>query len=699
MRYIILTIGLIGFAGISFAQNLSSSVTAEKIEDLVSTNDYDELNPIYSAEGNVLYFSRLDHAENNFGKKNSQDIWSSDLQKDSSWSTPERLKGEINNSQYNNALAVFDEGTAILVSGRYTKKGNWYDRGLTIFKRSEGKEWHISQEINVPKFRNINDGDIMKATLKNGVLVVSASKSFRGTNNKLYISRQKENGRWSKLKKLKMSGFENGDNYYAPRLTTKADTLFFASNDGHDLNIYYVNLIQLLDKKGKDSVAFYPANEINTKHNEQFISLNDDGEIAFFSSDRDGTWDIYKVRRFENERYVKYYGKLVNQYKNDVLDQKYHGKLNLLEVSADGDTTDYEPLMLSFDSTSGEFEFQVPFGKQIVAFGSADNFDSDTTVLDTRGKYEYEEHNRDLFLKPIMFADLKGQILDSATNQPLEIPENVVPTVYVNDNSYPKASIDSSMTFDDVRLALGYEYDLAIVIDGYDSIPVKLDLTNQDSYKDTTINLYVRKKPDPYFHVKFELYSSADSFEIKADRKVMAHGEVLDDSTKGKSYFYLNTTSGGETPVKIHVHGYEDYIDTLSLGFVQGQDSVVKLYLNPLVEGYHMVMDNVHFETRKSDLTPDSYRALDELVAFLDEYPTMVIEIDGHTDNVGTEKYNQKLSENRAKSVKQYLLSKGVSEERIEAKGFGFSKPIVPNDSDENRAKNRRVEFTILKAE
>lgn len=199
--------------------------------------------------------------------------------------------------------------------------------------------------------------------------------------------------------------------------------------------------------------------------------------------------------------------------------------------------------------------------------------------------------------------------------------------------------------------------------------------------------------------MKFELYSSADSFEIKADRKVMAHGEVLDDSTKGKSYFYLNTTSGGETPVKIHVHGYEDYIDTLSLGFVQGQDSVVKLYLNPLVEGYHMVMDNVHFETRKSDLTPDSYRALDELVAFLDEYPTMVIEIDGHTDNVGTEKYNQKLSENRAKSVKQYLLSKGVSEERIEAKGFGFSKPIVPNDSDENRAKNRRVEFTILKAE
>lgn len=76
---------------------------------------------------------------------------------------------------------------------------------------------------------------------------------------------------------------------------------------------------------------------------------------------------------------------------------------------------------------------------------------------------------------------------------------------------------------------------------------------------------------------------------------------------------------------------------------------------------------------------------------------TLVVEISAHTDDKGSDDYNNKLSQNRAESVVKYLTSKGIIAERLVAKGFGKTLPAVPNDSDENRAKNRRVEFKILK--
>ena len=75
----------------------------------------------------------------------------------------------------------------------------------------------------------------------------------------------------------------------------------------------------------------------------------------------------------------------------------------------------------------------------------------------------------------------------------------------------------------------------------------------------------------------------------------------------------------------------------------------------------------------------------------------MEVEIEGHTDNVGTDAMNQKLSNDRAKAVRDYLVSKSISSKRLKTVGYGKSKPIASNDSEEGRAQNRRVEFTILK--
>jgi outer membrane protein OmpA-like peptidoglycan-associated protein len=105
----------------------------------------------------------------------------------------------------------------------------------------------------------------------------------------------------------------------------------------------------------------------------------------------------------------------------------------------------------------------------------------------------------------------------------------------------------------------------------------------------------------------------------------------------------------------------------------------------------------VFFERGNANLLSSSYPELNRLVKLLKENPTLEIELGGHTDHAEWSEKNQQLSDDRWMSVKQYLVMKGINEIRITGKGYAGNKPIFPNDSEENRRKNRRVEFKITK--
>lgn len=109
-----------------------------------------------------------------------------------------------------------------------------------------------------------------------------------------------------------------------------------------------------------------------------------------------------------------------------------------------------------------------------------------------------------------------------------------------------------------------------------------------------------------------------------------------------------------------------------------------------------LTLNYINFETGSATLTADSRYELDNLVTALNAYPNLVIEVAGHTDNTGDPAANLSLSGARAASVVKYLTDRGISEGRLRARGYGDTKPLAPNDTPENRAKNRRTEFTIL---
>ena len=114
------------------------------------------------------------------------------------------------------------------------------------------------------------------------------------------------------------------------------------------------------------------------------------------------------------------------------------------------------------------------------------------------------------------------------------------------------------------------------------------------------------------------------------------------------------------------------------------------------VERFSGVIAGVNFETNKTVLLPSSKKILDEAVTVLAQFPEVRLEVQGHTDDVGDDAKNLKLSQGRAESVVAYVVSKGIAADRLVAKGYGETMPKVPNDSKDNRATNRRVEFKRL---
>ena len=115
-----------------------------------------------------------------------------------------------------------------------------------------------------------------------------------------------------------------------------------------------------------------------------------------------------------------------------------------------------------------------------------------------------------------------------------------------------------------------------------------------------------------------------------------------------------------------------------------------------LVPGAAFVLRNIFFDYDKAVLLQQSYNELQNLLAILNDNPTIRIEIQGHTDGQGSVEYNIRLSENRAKAVVDYLIHKGIDPKRLQYRGFGKSKPIATNATEEGRARNRRVEFVVL---
>ncbi|MCQ2332465.1 MAG: OmpA family protein [Paludibacteraceae bacterium] len=144
--------------------------------------------------------------------------------------------------------------------------------------------------------------------------------------------------------------------------------------------------------------------------------------------------------------------------------------------------------------------------------------------------------------------------------------------------------------------------------------------------------------------------------------------------------------------ISVKCRGYMDYNDTV----YQIDNDTVYAQLMPIKKNSVVILKNLLFDTDKTVIKNTSTQSLEDLYKLLSENPKLKIQITGHTDNVGSDAHNQKLSEGRAKAVYQEMVKRGINPHRMSWRGAGESEPIESNDTPEGRAENRRVEFMIL---
>lgn len=216
-----------------------------------------------------------------------------------------------------------------------------------------------------------------------------------------------------------------------------------------------------------------------------------------------------------------------------------------------------------------------------------------------------------------------------------------------------------------------------------------------------SFNLYESARPNPVSYLKGKVYDKETGKMLKADYELInlsTNQKIIKNSTDGIGSFLVCLPSGYNYGINIIKRGYLFYSENFMF---EGEHSVAepfikKIVLSPLKAGEKMQLANVFYEVDSWQLKKESLSELDNLVNLISENKNIVIEIGGFTDSTGTAEYNLILSEKRALSVVDYLISKGIPPASLKYKGYGNNMPLGDNVTSEGRKLNRRTEARIL---
>lgn len=248
-------------------------------------------------------------------------------------------------------------------------------------------------------------------------------------------------------------------------------------------------------------------------------------------------------------------------------------------------------------------------------------------------------------------------------------------------------------TFDEIGLIVNAKGDKAFFSSD------RLSNKGRDIFE---FELYEEARPNPVSYIKGKV------FDAESNKNLTATFELINletnklimqaESDKNSGEFMVCIPTDNDYALNVSKEGYLFYSDNFELkGIHEISDPYLKdIALKPIKPGERIILRNIFYATDSYELEEKSKVELSKLFEFLNNNPSLIIEISGHTDNVGTGEYNLELSENRAKSVYQYLLEKGIENERLTYKGYGENKPISTNDTEQGRRENRRTELKIL---
>jgi outer membrane protein OmpA-like peptidoglycan-associated protein/Tol biopolymer transport system component len=471
-------------------------------------------------------------------------------------------------------------------------------------------------------------------------------------------------------------------NEYHPSLTVDEQTLIYTrmrpadgetDNGGSQVEEDFYWSIK--DKDGwKQSISLGPP--INTHGNEGAHCISPDGRYFFFTGcerkEGLGSCDLYVSERQGNKWTApKNLGQGINSEKWDAQPTISADGQTLVFVSSRAGGKGQADLWMSKKTPNGQWQIPVNMG------------DSLNTEFDENG--------------PFLHPDGKTLYFTSSGH----------PGMGGKDIFYSKKKADGNWS---KPINLGYpintradEIHMVVSADGKKGY-FSSDRTGGSGKRDLYyFDLYEGAQPQPVTFLRGKVRDKKTAAYMEAAFEIidLSTGETraLSRSDKQSGEFLVSLPAGSNYALNVSAPGYLFYSENYKLGKSLKPTDVfeVDIQLNPIETGQSIVLKNIFFETGSFGLKNESQVELNKLVEFLSKNPTLVIEIGGHTDNVGNDQANMLLSENRAKSVVDFLVAKGIFTNRLQAKGYGETIPKGDNTTEKGREENRRTEFRIVK--
>ena len=615
------------------------------------------------------------------------------------WYKPEKVNKK--------AIKVYEAAYDLAVEGDYEKSLKKLDEALAI--EPKYVEAYLSRAGIYGDLKNYNASvtDFSKAfsldSIFSSTYLLPYSISLAGIGN-FELALEKVNA-FLTTEKLNSQSIKSG-NY---RKRTYEFALEYKRN--HPAEDYKFNPINLGDG-------------INTNYLEYYPSLTIDGKKMIFTRRVNNDEDFY-----ESENINGVWSKATPA----------KGKINTnLNEGAQSISQDGQWLIFTgcnYPEGQGSCDLYISFKTKSGSWTEAENIGAIVNTDLWESAPSLSPDKKDLYFSSNRFNGYGGKDIWVTHRNNLgkwTVPENLGPTIntsgdetcpfihpdnqtlYFNSNGLPgygmadlfltRKGADNKWT---TPLNLGYpintiddEGSLIVASDGYTSYYAS-DRKNKNSGLD--IYSFILPKE---LSAKKTLWINGNVFDAKSKLGLpsMATLTCLGNAnfstqiqTDEDGNFLITLPIGYEYSLNINRKGYLFYSDHFSLP-ENTTDSFFKLNvpLQPIEAGASIVLKNVFFGNNETKLQPESEAELNKIIALLNENPNMKVQISGHTDNVGKKEANQLLSLNRAKSVVNYLIGKGITINRLLPKGFGDSKPVASNDTDEGKSLNRRTEINVV---
>lgn len=525
--------------------------------------------------------------------------------------------------------------------GKENSQDIWYS---TL---DENGEWTEAQHIGSPL--NNHHANQVFTVMSDGTLFI---RGGNGKNEDGFSLTRRSGDSWSNPTQVDVDNFKkmHKGKFYGATLSSDGAymVLYFSEKENSTFSDLYVSKRQ---DNGSYSTPMKLSDNLNTGRDEFAPFMSPDDKIMYFSSNRkdmgEGSSDLYMTKRLDDTW------------------MKWSDPVNL-----------GRPLNTR-------------------AFDAYMSVDANGNVFTTQSGRTIDGGNLDIFhlqLKDIKIL-LKGLVLDEKTRQGLWA-DIIIYGENGQTDTLQASTTDGS--YETVLIGEG-NYHMDVTLEGYESSAAMFEL--KDVFNDTVVIKDFFLKPirrNPI--LSGTVYDAKTNEPIDAKLQIdLKDGEFNERLKTNKGYYEKELVEQGWYMLNASKEGYLNATDSIAYDSDDTSLLTKDLYLNPIEVGTTVRLENIFFDFDKTTLKSESFVELDKVVAFLNDNPSVEIEIAGHTDSKGSDEYNLNLSQGRAQAVVNYLIEQGISEFRLVARGYGETVPLESNETDEGRAYNRRVEFTVLK--